>query len=214
MSFVGSRAGGFVLGSSTGGAAGKFLVTDPPMASVPAPGVANGPVAWTGVVGMLIVGSSALRLQPTTANTAHAQPATMAVRRIASEPRSHAGDEFFHPFVDGAERVLAENRALRLVVELQVHPVHGEVAATLLRPLDELPAQPRPRCLRRHRLRLEDRDVAARALDCAALLQQVVKAAVAVDIVVGEVDLRDPRRGQWEVVLGAVPLDQLVLDDP
>src|SRR5262245_21185944 len=52
----------------------------------------------------------------------------------------HAGDEFLDPVVDGAERVLAQDRALGLVVELEVHPVDGEVAAALLRAADELAA--------------------------------------------------------------------------
>ncbi|HEX4814522.1 MAG TPA: hypothetical protein VFV66_17415 [Nonomuraea sp.] len=34
--------------------------------------------------------------------------------------RSHAGDEFVYPLVDAAERVLAQHRAPRLVVELQM----------------------------------------------------------------------------------------------
>src|ERR1044071_5955736 len=41
---------------------------------------------------------------------------------------SHRGDQALHPLVVGAERVLAQDRALRLVVELEVHPVDGEVA--------------------------------------------------------------------------------------
>jgi hypothetical protein len=57
---VSSRAGAFVFGTSTRGAFGTFVVTDPPIASVPAPGVANGWVACTGVVGRLMVGSSSL----------------------------------------------------------------------------------------------------------------------------------------------------------
>src|SRR3954454_16411010 len=62
--------------------------------------------------------------------------------------QSHAGDELVHAVVDGAERVLAQDGALRLVVQLQVHPVHREVAALLLRLGDELAAQPGPGRLR------------------------------------------------------------------
>ena len=45
---------------------------------------------------------------------------------------SHAGDEPLDPLVDRPERVLAQHGALGLVVELEVHPVDGEVAAPLL----------------------------------------------------------------------------------
>src|SRR5689334_15892346 len=41
-------------------------------------------------------------------------------------------DEFLDALVAGFERVLAEHRPLRLVVELEVHPVDGEVASALL----------------------------------------------------------------------------------
>src|SRR5579864_8643742 len=44
--------------------------------------------------------------------------------------------------------------------------------------------------------------------------EQVVQPAAAVHVVVGEVELGDPRRGQREVVPGPVALDQLVLGDP
>src|SRR4051794_4732311 len=63
-------------------------------------------------------------------------------------PGLHAFDQLVHPLVVGAERVLAQHRALRLVVELEVHPVDGEVPAALLGPLDELATQPRPSRLR------------------------------------------------------------------
>ena len=46
------------------------------------------------------------------------------------------------------------------------------------------------------------------------LLQQVEEPAAAVDVVVGEVELGDPRVLQRQAVLGAVALDELVLDDP
>ena len=40
------------------------------------------------------------------------------------------------------ERVLAQHRLLRLIVQLQVHPVHGVVPLAFLGPLDELASQP------------------------------------------------------------------------
>ena len=42
----------------------------------------------------------------------------------------------------GAEGVLAEHGPLRLVVELEVHPVDGEVAAAFLGAPDELAPEP------------------------------------------------------------------------
>src|SRR3954449_12066462 len=72
---------------------------------------------------------------------------------------SHAFDEALHPLVVGAERVLAQDSALSLVVELEVHPVDGEVAAPLLGPLDEVAAQAGSRGLRWDGLRGEDGEV-------------------------------------------------------
>src|ERR1700692_827216 len=68
----------------------------------------------------------------------------------------HPRDELFDPFVYRTERILAQNRPLGLIVELEVDPVHGEVAAPLLRTADELAAQPGPRGLRRNGLRSEE----------------------------------------------------------
>src|SRR5215467_10772909 len=72
---------------------------------------------------------------------------------------SHAGDKLLHPLVGAPERVLAQHGPLRLVVQLEMHPVHGEIAPPLLRAADELAPQPGPGGLRGYRLRLEDVDV-------------------------------------------------------
>src|SRR4051794_33670356 len=53
----------------------------------------------------------------------------------------HRGDELLDPFVDAAIRVLTQHGALRLVVQLQVHPVDGEVSSPLLGTADEVAAQ-------------------------------------------------------------------------
>src|SRR5450755_3867204 len=118
---------------------------------------------------------SAISNQP--ASSGYGSSSRVIQRRAA---RLHAGDQLLHPLVDRAERVLAEHRPLRLVVELEVHPVHGEVAPPLLRPPDKLAAQPRAGGLRRHGLGLEDVQIAADPLDRAPLLQQVVEATAAV----------------------------------
>src|SRR5581483_1395038 len=70
----------------------------------------------------------------------------------------HGRDELLDALVDTAVRVLAEHSALGLVVQLQVHPVDGEVAPALLGPADEVAPQLGPRGLRRHALGLEDRE--------------------------------------------------------
>ena len=79
-----------------------------------------------------------------------------SAQRRPADHRSHAGDQPLHPLVVRPERVLAQHGALRLVVELQVHPVDGEVAPLLLGVPDELAAQPGPGGLRRRLLGLED----------------------------------------------------------
>src|SRR5262245_27318458 len=94
----------------------------------------------------------------------------MATRMLHPGRRtSHAGDEAVDTLVVGAERVLAQHGPLRLVVQLEVHPVDREVAPLLLRVADELAAQPCPRGLRRCLLGLVDPQVVDRAVDLAAL---------------------------------------------
>src|ERR1700730_17396834 len=56
----------------------------------------------------------------------------------------HAGDQPLDPLVDRPERILAQHGALCLIVEFEVHPVDGEVAACSLGGADELAAQPGP----------------------------------------------------------------------
>ena len=74
-----------------------------------------------------------------------------------------------------------------------MHPVDGEVATLLLGALDEVATQSCPRRLRRNGLGLEDAQVGRDPVDDALALEQVVEAATAADVVVGEVDLGDPR---------------------
>src|SRR5213594_4952722 len=86
---------------------------------------------------------------------------------------SHVGDELVDALVDRLERILAEYRPLRLIVELQVDPVDGVVAALLLRMPDEVAAQPRTRRL--WRIAHGPRDLLLRGdtLDLSAPLEQV-----------------------------------------
>src|SRR5215208_5782804 len=134
--------------------------------------------------------------------------------QAVTERVSHALDEALHPLVVGAERVLAQHGALGLVVELQMDPIDGEVATTLLRALDEVATQSGAGGLRWDRLRTEDREVVGDPRDRTTVLEEVVQPALAVDVVVREVELRDARVPQRQVVLGAVALDQLPLDHP
>ena len=99
-------------------------------------------------------------------------------------------DEALDPFVLGFERVLAQDGALRLVVELQVHPVHRVVALALLRLLDERAAQLRPCGLRRRVHRDLDVLVDRGAVDLTASLEQVVQRPRPADVVVREVEQR------------------------
>ena len=85
---------------------------------------------------------------------------------------AHIGDQALDPVVGGDERVLAEHRALRLVIQLQVYPVDRVVVAALLRGSDEIAAKLGPRGLRRHRLGAEDRRIGGDACGQAMLLEQ------------------------------------------
>src|SRR3546814_20910072 len=73
-----------------------------------------------------------------------------------SDASLQGGDELLDALVVGLERVLAEHGALRLVVQLQVHPVDRVVALALLGPTDELAAEPGPGGLRRRLDRFVD----------------------------------------------------------
>ena len=92
----------------------------------------------------------------------------VASRRVLAQ--LHAGDKLLHPFVDRTERVLAQHRPLRLVVQLEVHPVDGEVAALFLGPADELAPQLGAGGLRRDGLGLEDLQVGGHPVDRAVPL--------------------------------------------
>src|SRR3990170_2712149 len=111
----------------------------------------------------------------------------MPPRRYAGTVPSHARDELLDALVDGAERVLAQHGALRLVVELEVHPVDREVPAALLGPPDELAAEAGAGGLRRDGLRLEDLDVRGDPLGGAVALQEVEQAPVPRDVVIRQV---------------------------
>src|SRR5680860_1782147 len=79
---------------------------------------------------------------------------------------------------------------------------------------DEVAAQLGSGRLRGLVLGLEDLDVRTDPSSVAATLQEIEEATFTVDVVVGKIELGDPGTGQRQVVLGRVPRDQLVLDDP
>src|ERR1700712_4543830 len=90
----------------------------------------------------------------TAARAKAAGRAAAAGRRTIAN--SHTRDQLVDPVVHRPEGVLAQHRPLRLVVQLEVDPVDGEVASLLLGPADELAAEAGSRRLRRDGLRLED----------------------------------------------------------
>src|SRR5205823_10963905 len=87
---------------------------------------------------------------------------------------SYRVDELLNPVVDAAVRVLAQNGALGLVVQLQMNPVHREVPTFLLGPADEVAPQLRAGRLWRHVLGLEYREVRGHPVDRASFVQGVV----------------------------------------
>src|SRR5680860_535924 len=119
-----------------------------------------------------------------------------------------------HALVVSPEGVLAEHGPLRLVVQLEMDPVHREVPATFLRALYELSPKSRPGALWWDGLGLEDPQIVADPRHGPAALEQVVQPPVPVNVVVGQVELGYPGVAHREAVLSAVPLDQLPLDHP
>ena len=116
-----------------------------------------------------------------------------AARAARSGSAAHALDQALDPGVLGEERVLAQHGSLGLVVELEVHPVDGEVTTVLLGGPDEVAAQLGAGGLRRAHLGLEDLRVGDDPRDQATPLEQVEQPSASVDVVVGEVDLGQPR---------------------
>ena len=93
-------------------------------------------------------------------------------------------------------------------------PVDGEVAAVLLRGPHEIAAQLGPRRLRRRRDRGRDLVVGAHPRRATGPLQQVEDTAAGLDVVIGHVELLNPRVVEFEGVLGGVLVEQLLLDHP
>src|SRR3954468_10177891 len=77
--------------------------------------------------GARLPGCGPARQTPAPGGAASTRAARRRLRRS-----SHAGDEAVDALVVGPERVLAQHGTLRLVVQLEVHPVDGEVAPALL----------------------------------------------------------------------------------
>src|SRR5271156_5937223 len=69
--------------------------------------------------------------------------------RVVAGRGLHAGYQPLDSLVDRSERVLAQDGALGLVVEFEVHPVDGEIPTGGLGGADEFAAQPRAGGLRR-----------------------------------------------------------------
>ena len=95
---------------------------------------------------------SVLLEQAPKAKTSTGTMAREAVRRRGEVTRPtlglHARNELLDPLIDGSERILAQHRPSRLIVELEVNPVDGEVTFAFLCPLDELAPQSRAGGLR------------------------------------------------------------------
>src|SRR3954469_4923074 len=142
------------------------------------------------------------RLTSRSARRAAMSSKLMPERRRAAPTRpvvvvmiaSHGGDELLDALIHAAVRVLAQHSALGLIVELEVHPVDGEIPPLLLRLLDEVTAQLGTSRLRRHTFRLECREIRDDSIDRAAVLEEIEKPTGAGDVVVGEIKLSHPRR--------------------
>jgi hypothetical protein len=106
---------------------------------------------------------------------------------LSQEPRPEAGDQAVDPVVVRAEGVLAENRALGLVVELQVHPIDGEIPPLSFGGVDELASQLGASRLRRFLRGPLDILLVAHALDHVAPFEKVVQSTLSIDVVIGEV---------------------------
>src|SRR3989304_3741989 len=125
------------------------------------------------------------------------RPAVLYISKLSD---LHRSDQTLDTLVDGAERVLAQHRSLRLIVELEVNPVDCEVPACCLGCGDEVAPQFGARGLRRILDGVVDRFVLGDPLDQALALENVEDTPAAFDVVVRQVELRDLGIGQIETV--------------
>ena len=95
-----------------------------------------------------------------------------------------------------------------------MHPVDGEIAAPLLRPLDEIASQASPGGLWRHRFCGEYRQIIGDPGDGTLRLEQIEHPTVAPDVVVGEIKLGDTGICPRKPVPLPIARQQLVFDDP
>src|SRR4051812_3898981 len=127
---------------------------------------------------------------------------------------SQGGDQLLDTLVAALEGVLAQHRALGLIVELEVHPIGRVVAFALFRPLDELAAKAGPCGLRRHVDRGVDVGVGAHALDHPVVLELVERAALARDVVVLQVEQLHACVTEGQFVARSERIEEPILDDP
>src|SRR5579875_3531421 len=165
--------------------------------SVPAGGTEAG---RSSAGGSVLTGTRGYKVGPRAA----AQAAQASQRR----------DQPLDAVVVRAERVLEQHGPLRLVVQLQVDPVDGEVAPALLRSPHEGTSEPRPGGLRRLGHRRGDLGVLAGALDLLARLELVEEPAGAVHVVVHEIGHGRLGMRERDLLALADLLDQAVLGDP
>src|SRR4249920_3421846 len=135
-------------------------------------------------------------------------------RRARPRTTSHVGDQLLDALVHAAERVLAEHRPLRLVVQLEVDPVHRVVATLLLCVTDEVPPELGPRGLGGFTHGPLDLLLRDGAVHLPRALEHVVQTACPVDVVVREVQERHARVRERQLVAFAIVLDQALLGDP
>src|SRR3954452_20448627 len=127
---------------------------------------------------------------------------------------SQRGDQLLDTLVAALEGVLAQHRALGLIVELEVHPIDRVVAFALFGPLDELAAKAGPCGLRRHVDRGVDVGVGTHALDHPVVLQLVERAALARDVVVLQVEQLHACVTEGQFVTRSERIEEAILDDP
>ena len=119
-----------------------------------------------------------------------------------------------HPFVVRFERVLAQHGALCVIVEFQVNPVDGVIAAAFLGAFDELAPQSGTGGLGCGVDGIGDVLVGHDPFDQVAPLQLVEHRTVPADVVVLKIDQRHFGCPHRELMALPVGVDQVELGDP
>ena len=122
--------------------------------------------------------------------------------------------ESLEPIVITFEWILQQNRSLRLVVELEMYPVDGEVAPLFLCAFYKRSAHSGPSGLGRCRASELNLLIGDHGDELTLRHEAVIQASLGVGVMIEKINHPNSRIGQRNRVTGAQLLNELVFGDP